>query len=126
MNWRSCGWGRRCRQTHPYANVRSKERQARFNAFDGFCHWRRSGRDGEGVRDHAVWARIAEPLVVVSGMLTGTTHCTVDPSLSELIEPCSLWFGQSLRTNADDKFAIAGLRWHPACRDDVRHYQRNR
>jgi hypothetical protein len=39
-------------------------------------------------------------------MLIGTMHSMVDPSLNDRFEPCSLCFGQSLRTDADDKRAV--------------------
>ncbi|MAO03329.1 MAG: hypothetical protein CL804_02180 [Citromicrobium sp.] len=59
-------------------------------------------------------------------MLIGTMHCMVDSSLSERFEPYALCFGQSLRTDADDKFAVGALCWHPASGDDIGQYQHNR
>ncbi len=114
MNGWACGWGRRCRQTHPYANIRSNERQVRFNAFDWFSHWRRNGWDREGVRDHSIRARIAGRLMVVAEMLIVTMHRMVDLSLRECLNMHSLRFGQSLRAYPNRKRAVRSFGWHPS------------
>lgn len=100
-------------------------RQVHSDNVDGVRQLQGGRWDCEGIRHHAVWARITYRLMVIIGIPIAPVHRMIHMGLRERFDPYFFGFGQSLRTDPDHKVARIVVRRHPPRRDDIRQHQRH-